>query len=162
MEQPRADIVASVLTQIADIGRDLAATRARPFGEIRLTRNQLDALFVLAHAAAPVTPGALATALTVTPGAVTQLVDALRGHGLVETAPHPDDGRARIVRLTDAAREQVESFERTAADRVAPRFAALSTAQLARLRDLLEAAQPGPVPIDAKGRSVEARAKEQP
>lgn len=139
MDDERAALVAAVLERVADIGRELTAAHATPFGDVRLGRTQLDALFVLAHAQDAVTPGFLATALTVTPGAVTQLVDGLRAHGLVETTPHPGDGRARIIQLSDTARAQVERFEHAAVTRMAPRFAALTANELRRLSDLLDA-----------------------
>jgi len=135
----RTQLIGTVLAQVAGLGRELTRARTTPFGDdLRLSRSQLDALFVLAHSTAPATPGSLATALGVTPGAVTQLVDGLRTHGLVETLPHPADGRARIVRLTPGARESVDGFEHAAVERMAPRFSRLSTAQLQQLGELLQ------------------------
>ena len=64
----------------------LDAHRASPFGDLRLTRSQVEALFLIAHAGVPMTPGRLAEALNVTPGAVTQLVAGLTAEGLVEQA----------------------------------------------------------------------------
>lgn len=136
----RAMLIAAVLESVAGLGRELTAAHATPFGDVHLGRTQLDALFVLAHATELVTPGSLAAALTVTPGAVTQLVDGLRSHGLVETTLHPDDGRARVIRLTGDARDQVDRFERAAAERLAPRFDPLDDDELRMLSDLLERA----------------------
>jgi DNA-binding MarR family transcriptional regulator len=48
----------------------------------------------------PVTQRVLAEALKVTPRAVTGLVDALVGGGLVTREPHPTDRRATLVTLT--------------------------------------------------------------
>lgn len=133
----RAELVAAILQQIADIGRQMAGERSRPFGEHRLSRNQVEALFVLAHSPGPVTSGALADALTVTPGAVTQLVGGLREQQLVETAPDAADGRVRVIRLTDHARAQVDVFERAAVERLAPVFDGLDDRELAQLAALL-------------------------
>jgi DNA-binding MarR family transcriptional regulator len=87
------------------------ARRRRPFAAVTLTSSQLEALFVVSHSTAPVTPGALAARLGLTAGAVTQLVDGLKRAGLVAQFPHPDDARSRVIRLSDTARREVDAFE---------------------------------------------------
>lgn len=140
----RSALISAILLEVAGIARDLAAARSGPFGPLRLSRSQLDALFVLAHSPADVSAGALAAALSVTPGAVTQLVTGLRNQGLVETAADADDARVRVIRLTPRARAQVDEFETDAAARLAPRFAGLGDADLERLAALLTAARRTP------------------
>ena len=103
----RERLVGAVLTGVVALNRGVTAAGRTPFGGIELTTNQLGLLFLLAHSREPLTPGAAATALHITPGAVTQLVDPLRAAGLVETLPHPGDRRSRILRLTDAERERL-------------------------------------------------------
>ena len=44
--------------------------------------------------------------LQVHPTSVTNAVDRLEAAGLVERSPHPEDGRAVLVSLTDAGRER--------------------------------------------------------
>ncbi|MGP3534286.1 MarR family winged helix-turn-helix transcriptional regulator [Microbacterium sp. RD1] len=46
--------------------------------------------------------------LQVHPASVTNTVDRLRRDGLVEKEPHPEDGRAAVLVLTDAGRTTVE------------------------------------------------------
>lgn len=133
----RRDRVGAVLEHLAALGREVAGAKAGPFGDVRLSRSQLDTLFLLAHSRSDVTPGRLATMLGVTAGAVTQLVDGLREHGLVETVPHPVDGRTRLLVLTPAARETVDRFEQEVLDRVSPRFDALDDTRLEHLELLL-------------------------
>ena len=133
----RTELIAAILQQVADIGRQLAAARTRPFGERRLSRSQLDALFILSHASGQVTAGDLAESLAVTPGAVTQLVAGLREAGLVETVTPEGDGRVRVIRLTASARAHVDAFEREQVARLAPRFDALDQTELKRLAALL-------------------------
>ncbi|QTV79137.1 MarR family winged helix-turn-helix transcriptional regulator [Microbacterium sp. NIBRBAC000506063] len=144
MPPSRIALIAEVLESVVVLGRRLMVENATPLGDVHLSRSQWDALFVLAHSSAPVTPGSLAAALAVTPGAVTQLVEGLRSRGLVETTRHPDDGRARILQLTSSARGQIERFERAATERMAPHFDALDEGQLAQLRALLAAAASDP------------------
>jgi DNA-binding MarR family transcriptional regulator len=129
--------VAEVIERSIAIGRSLRAGRRTPFHGRVLTGSQLDALFHLAHGPAPVTPGALATALAVTPGAVTQLVDGLRAEGLVESLPHPGDARSRVIRLSPNAAEQVADFERDMVARALPAFDGLQDAELETLASLL-------------------------
>jgi DNA-binding MarR family transcriptional regulator len=129
--------VGAVLEHVAALGRTFAEVKARPFGDVRLSRNQADALFLLAHSRAPVSPGRLADLLGITAGGVTQIVDHLREHGLVEQVPHPTDGRTRILTLTPTARRTVDEFERAVIDHVSPRFDALDDAALDQLEALL-------------------------
>jgi len=133
----REDLIATVLQHVAGIARDLTAARSRPFGEHRLSRNQLDTLFVLAHSPEPVTAGHLADALSVTPGAVTQLVAGLRDAGLVQTVTSEADARVRVIRLTEPARDHVEQFERDAVRRMAARFDGLDANELRELARVL-------------------------
>ncbi|UJP09706.1 MarR family transcriptional regulator [Microbacterium sp. KUDC0406] len=133
----RSDLIAAVLLEVAGIGRELATVGARPFGEHRLSRRQLDAMFILAHSDAAVTAGHLADALGVTPGAVTQLLGPLRDLELVESVTTEEDGRVRIIRLTATAQAQVGAFERDQVARLSSRFDGLDAAELRRLAGLL-------------------------
>jgi DNA-binding MarR family transcriptional regulator len=60
----------------------------------------------------PVTQCALADALKVTPRAVTGLVDALVGAGLVTREPHPTDRRATLVTLTAEGKRLTAKLKR--------------------------------------------------
>ncbi|WP_167726704.1 MarR family winged helix-turn-helix transcriptional regulator [Cryobacterium sp. TMT3-29-2] len=133
----RASQVGEVLAAVVRLSRSLANPRSTPFGSTVLTRTQLDVLFVLAHAPDSVTPGKLAALLQVTPGAVTQLVDQLREHDLVEQFASDQDGRVRLLRLTSSARSQVEAFEGVAIQRSAPWFDTLTDDALTNLAGLL-------------------------
>ena len=117
--------------------RLLDSHRGFPFGGLQLTRAQLEALFFVAHAAGPATPTALAKALGVTRGAVTQLLAGLLEAGLVEQERDLADGRRRVVVLSPDSRARVAGFERDLALRVAGRFAALSDGELEMLVTLL-------------------------
>jgi len=129
--------IAEVLTGVAGLARRIAVARQAPFQARRLSRNQVEALFVLAHSRPPVTPGSLVAALGVTAGAVSQLLDSLRTQGLVEVAAHPQDGRSRLLRLTDSARAEIDTFEKQVVADLAPIFDELTTSQLRQLAALL-------------------------
>ncbi|WP_350349525.1 MarR family transcriptional regulator [Agromyces sp. G08B096] len=130
---------ARVLESVTLLGRAIAAERRTPFEGLTLTRSQLETLFLLAHSAAPLTPGRVADRLGITPGAVTQLVDGLKAEGLVETDRHPDDARSRVLRLTAGAAQQVERFEADTTTRLLPVFEQLSDDELDQLARLLRA-----------------------
>jgi DNA-binding MarR family transcriptional regulator len=133
----RAERIDAVLAPLVRLSRVVQRARRMPFeGRVR-GRTDLEALFLLAHATEPITPGRLAEELDVTPGAVTQLVDRLRADGILEQHPHPDDARSRIVRLTADAEREVGDYERAVVDTVAPAFAELDDEELAQLAELL-------------------------
>ncbi len=79
--------------------------RGGPGDDVSPTRMR--ALAELARAGHPMIMRALTELLGVTPRAVTSLVDALEGEGLVRRAPHPKDRRATCVELTAEGRRVV-------------------------------------------------------
>jgi DNA-binding MarR family transcriptional regulator len=52
---------------------------------------------------------ALAGAERVRPQSMAAIVAALEGHGLIQRAPDPDDGRRQVITLTRAGRKRAES-----------------------------------------------------
>jgi DNA-binding MarR family transcriptional regulator len=134
----RGQHVETVLTAVVGLNRHLTAARQVPFRGRRLRRSHIDALFVLAHRPTPVTPGSLASALGVTAGAVTQLLETLAAAGLVESDLNPHDGRSRILKLTESSRAEIAEFEQQVVADLTPRFDALTDTQLAALADLLD------------------------
>lgn len=75
----------------------------KPFG---LTFARYELLTLLSFARDGRMPlSSAARRLQVHPTSVTNTVDRLEAAGLVRREPHPDDGRATLVALTDAGRE---------------------------------------------------------
>ena len=62
------------------------------------------------------TPVQIANALQVTKATMTHTLTVLTRHGFVEVVPNPDDGRSKLVRLTEAGR----AFRDDAIARLAP------------------------------------------
>ena len=79
----------------------------------------------------------LAERLQVTSGAVSQTVDVLREAGLVTSDVNPADRRGRILRLTPEARVEVDQFQQSYFDGLAPRFASLSLGEIVELDRIL-------------------------
>ncbi|MER5269169.1 MarR family transcriptional regulator [Actinosynnema sp. NPDC002837] len=65
-----------------------------------------------------------------------RLVDGLEQRGWVRRVPDPDDGRARLLRLTDKGREVAGGVVRRRADRLS---ALLDNVPAARRRSVIEA-----------------------
>lgn len=123
--------------------RRLDSHRRFPFGDLELSRSQVEVLFLVAHAQTPMTPGGLAAALGVTPGAVTQLVAGLIASGLVEQERDPGDARRRVLVLSAGSRTRVAIFEQEVVRELAPRFAGLDEAELETLAGLLARTREG-------------------
>lgn len=70
------------------------------FGNGGVTTDQFLVLFSLADRG-PQTQQELARSITSDPNTLRAMVLLLERHGLVRRAPHPTDGRARVVSLTD-------------------------------------------------------------
>lgn len=133
----RRKLLGEVLESVTAWSRLLGSTRSASFRGRKLSRSQLEALFLIAHRPPPVTPSSLARDLGLTAGAVTQLLDGLRHAGLVDQRPHPGDARSRVLTLTQDAGRQVSVYEDAAVAGLAGRFAGLDDAELATLSRLL-------------------------
>ena len=81
--------------------RYAAATEKR----MGLEASELSALEHL-QAAGPMALGRLGERLSMSPGAVTALVDRLERKGYVERVPNPKDRRSALVRETEAGLEE--------------------------------------------------------
>ena len=87
------------------LGQDSATSLAR----MGLTESRAHLLWVL-HARGPCTQRALASALHVTPRAITALVDSLAETGFVTREPCPADRRATLVTFTELGRSAAQAL----------------------------------------------------
>jgi DNA-binding MarR family transcriptional regulator len=133
----RLELVGRAVEVFVVWARVLDSHRRFPFGELDLSRSQVEALFLVAHSGDAVTPGRLAEELGVTRGAVTQLVAGLLDAGLVEQQRDAADARRRVLVLSAASRTRVQEFEREVVAELAPRFDDLDDAELETLAALL-------------------------
>jgi len=114
MSSPPADPPEDISDAAARAARDLRVVFSRLRRRIRevaeddeLTPSQVSALTLVAkHGAA--TASALAVAEGVRPQSMATTLAALDRQGLIRRSPDPDDGRRRLVTLTDAGRQRVE------------------------------------------------------
>jgi DNA-binding MarR family transcriptional regulator len=86
-------------------GNRMLAALLRPLG---LTPAQAEVLTVLAHAGRPLSLRAVGELLVCEPGSPSRLVSALAGAGHVARHPHPEDGRASALVLTEQGRRTAD------------------------------------------------------
>ncbi len=99
-------IARSLLSVVPLFGR-FAATIAREQGTVSPERAKV----LVRLAGGPMRAGELAHQCMLTPPAVTELVEALVGDGLVRRDEDPSDRRAVRVSLAPAGRRQVERYQ---------------------------------------------------
>ena len=110
-ERPDLDVAPlAVLSRISRLARHLDLARARAFSRHDLEQWEFDVLSALRREGAPyrLSPGALLTQTLVTSGTMTNRIDRLAEHGLVERLPSPDDRRGVLVQLTPAGLRTVD------------------------------------------------------
>ena len=139
-ERPDLDVEPlTVLSRVLRLARHLDLARRASFAQHGLEPWEFDVLSALRRAGAPysMSPGALLTQTLVTSGTMTNRIDRLAEHGLVQRLPSPGDRRGVLVQLTARGRVQVDAAmsELLAVERGL--LAGLPAADRARLADLL-------------------------
>jgi len=115
-----------------------AGVVGRGFGDVRPAHG-----FAFARLApSGATVSELAAHLSVTRQAAAQLVDELIEKGYVTRQPHPEDGRARLVVLTERGWACTRAADQAAADAVRAWATVLGEDRLRALRDDLSAVAP--------------------
>ena len=72
---------------------------------MRIEASELAALEHL-QTAGPMTQKRLGERLSMSPGAITAMIDRLESRGYVERVPNPEDRRSALVRITEAGLEE--------------------------------------------------------
>ncbi len=104
-ERPDLDVSPmGVLGRLNEASSLIARERLAPlFARYGLQAGEFDVLATLRRSGSPyaLTPTALYEATMVTSGAMTNRLDRLEASGLIARAPHPNDRRGIVVRLTE-------------------------------------------------------------
>lgn len=108
-EDPTLESALRPLKQLLD-GLDDEVARLYAREGVTGVRPRFSMALIRLQHRGPMTVKALAAEIDVTHSAMSQTVTALRGEGLVETAPGPD-ARTRLVSLTGAGRDLVPFLE---------------------------------------------------
>lgn len=141
-ERPDLDVSPlAVLSRVTRLARHLDLARRGAFDRHDLETWEFDVLSALRRAGAPyqLSPGALLTQTLVTSGTMTNRIDRLVEHGLVERLPSPDDRRGVLVQLTDAGRARVDAAFADLLDVERRLLEGLPPGERDRLADLLRA-----------------------
>ncbi len=128
------------LAMIALVNDDKSRTRERIDARIDMPFSRFRALRRLERG--PRTQRELGEAMGVDAPAVSGIVADLVARGLAERTPHPDDGRCKVVTITDAGRAILDDL-RDSPDFAPRAFGELSPAELAGLAGLLERLRSG-------------------
>jgi DNA-binding MarR family transcriptional regulator len=76
-----------------------------------ISHAQLEVLFSI-HSRQPINPTELATRLSMTPGAVSQLIDVLEDQRLITRQTDPDDRRRQVLTVSHRGVTLMKSIER--------------------------------------------------
>jgi DNA-binding MarR family transcriptional regulator len=102
-------------------------------GDSSLTLSQISALATLDRLG-PLTPGGLAELEMVQPPSMTRLLAVLEERGLIVSAPHPADGRQKLVRVTPVAHRMLVADRAEREAWLVRRMTTLTDRELATLR----------------------------
>jgi len=110
-ERPELDVEPlQVLSRVSRLARHLDLARKQAFAASDLESWEFDVLSALRRAGRPyeLSPKALLQQTLVSSGTMTNRIDRLTTHGLVERRTDPNDGRSIRVRMTDEGRARVD------------------------------------------------------
>ena len=101
----------TVFSRVGRLARHLDLARRGAFAANQLEPWEFDVLAALRRAGEPyaLSPGVLITQTLVTSGTMTNRIDRLELHGLVQRKPSPADRRGVIVHLTEEGLRRVDS-----------------------------------------------------
>ncbi|RYV50368.1 MarR family winged helix-turn-helix transcriptional regulator [Pengzhenrongella frigida] len=139
-ERPDLDIEPlTVFSRVTRLARHLDLARRGSFARHDLEPWEFDVLSALRRSGAPyrLSPGVLLTQTLVTSGTMTNRIDRLAEHGLVQRLPAPGDRRGVLVQLTDRGLAQVDAAMAELLDVERALLADLSAEDRTRLAQLL-------------------------
>lgn len=137
MTRAREELLQSLSEKLGVVMRGMHTGQRFPFGEFALGRPQVRILFFVARKKEGASVKYLAEMLDVTPGAVTQFVDALVEKDLVRREEDPDDRRILRIKLTGIAESKFEQFRKDYSTAVSHVFETLSDKEIKQLISLL-------------------------
>lgn len=110
MQQSRKSIIQDVFETLELTKRAMFAHFYHSISESGLSPASIRMLFVIAHAQ-PVQPKDLAGKMYLTPGAVTQSIDALVREGYLARVASDNDRRGTFISLTDKGKAKVTALK---------------------------------------------------
>lgn len=107
----RQQLINAIYDSMNTLKRGLYAQLYAVRGGLKLSTSQLEMAFAIKHLQ-PTGVGQLATHLYLTPGAVSQVVEALVQLGLVERHSDSTDRRKQTLQLTSRGDQELEGIQR--------------------------------------------------
>ncbi len=139
-ERPDLDFAPlQVLSRVARLSKHLDRARRQAFARSELEASEFDVLSALRRAGSPyrLSPKQLLQQTLVSSGTMTNRIDRLAEHGLVERMPAPDDRRGVLVQLTSAGLARVDAAITRLVDAESELLDGLPAAEQKRLAALL-------------------------
>jgi DNA-binding MarR family transcriptional regulator len=135
MNKNRENLVQTLVQRMMSVMRHVRHTGLPP--DPGLTPPQGGLLFAIAHKKDGVSVKELAEGASVTPGAITQFVDALVEKGFVVREQDPNDRRIVRLKLTQTARNQFEKVRKTHLESFTSLFEVLNDDEITQLIALI-------------------------
>jgi DNA-binding MarR family transcriptional regulator len=142
MTRSRDELLQSLIQKMASVMRGMHAGQGFRFAGVAIGAPQVSILFRVSHKPEGVSVKELADAMSVTPGAVTQFIDALVDKGLVKREEDAADRRVVRITLTQFAMTNFQSFRQDYFATVRRAFDSLTDKEIAQLIDLLMKTSP--------------------
>jgi DNA-binding MarR family transcriptional regulator len=138
MNKTRTQLLEQLLNHLGYISRSISAPHGFAFGDLVLTKPQVNIFFFVAHHQEGVSVKDIAKFLNVTKGAVTQFIDALVEKNLVKREEDAHDRRVQRIRLTEFAESRFDQFKKSYYLSLNKLFDALTDKEVEQLVSLLE------------------------
>jgi DNA-binding MarR family transcriptional regulator len=138
MSNSRKELLQKLAEKMASVMRRMHAGQVFKVSEFILRPPQVRILFFIARQNEEVAVKDLAEMLSVTPGAITQLVDGLVDMDLVRREEDARDRRIIRIKLTELAKSKLEEFRKGYLASASQAFDILSAAEIKELLRLLD------------------------
>ena len=138
MDKARTQLLEQLLNNLGYICKSISAPHGFSFGDIVLTKPQINIFFFVAHHQDGVSVKEIAKFLNVTKGAITQFIDTLVEKNLVKREEDTRDRRLQRIRLTEFAESRFEQFKKSYYTSLNKLFDGLNDKEVEQLVSLLE------------------------
>jgi DNA-binding MarR family transcriptional regulator len=138
MPESRRKLIQQLFETMSHTLRCLKGGRGKLFEKYGLSKSQAFIFFMLAHHKDGMTVKDLAATAHVTSGAITQLLDPMVEHGLLERFEDKADRRVVLVKLTAKAYKELKGYHQAQFEEVVHLFDELSDTQITQLAGLLQ------------------------
>ncbi len=138
MNRTRTQLLEQLLNHFGYISRSISAPHGFSFGDVVLTKPQINIFFFVGHHQEGVSVKDIAKFLNVTKGAVTQFIDALVEKNLMKREEDARDRRLQRIRLTEFAESRFDQVKQSYYLSLNKLFDALTDQEVEQLVSLLE------------------------